>query len=131
MVLPSSTTLIFFQIFMNFGWAMVGQSSGNFCYQKFFLSIKIFKVRFLSIIQEFFTEIFSGAAVFFLLVFFMMVLWSSFDIRGASLARMHFFFVGTWRLNILKRVLLHIPKLSTLEAAVTVSYLNLTLSKFL
>ena len=55
----------FFQIFMNFGWIMVGQSSGNFCYQKFLLSIKIFKVRFLSIIQEFFTEIFLGAVVFF------------------------------------------------------------------
>ena len=85
-----------------------------------------------------------GALGFFLLVpvrcfrniflnldLFMMALWSSFDMKGASLARMYFFFIGTWRLNILKIVLLYKPKLSTLEVAVTISYLNLALSKFL
>ena len=58
----------------------------------------------------------------------MMAVRNSFDIKGISNV---FFFIGTWGLNILKIVLLYIPKLSTLEVAVTVSYLNLVLSKFL
>ena len=43
---------------------------------------------------------------------------------------MYFFFIGTWRLNILKIVLLYIPKSSTLEVAVTISYLNLHYRNF-
>ena len=45
----------------------------------------------------------------------MMALWSSFDMKGASLAQMYFFLIGTWRLNILKILLLYIPKLSMLK----------------
>ena len=64
---------------------------------------------------------------------------------------MYFFFIGTWRLNILKIVVLNIPKLFTLEEALTIPvdtgrklctfnlrrvstgmlYLNLVLSKIL
>ena len=33
---------------------------------------------------------------------------------------MYFFFIGTWRLNILKIVVLNIPKLFTLEEALTI-----------
>ena len=62
---------------------------------------------------------------------FMMALWSCFDIKGDLLAWMYFFFIETRRLNILKTVPLYILKLSMLEVAVTISYLNLALSKFL
>ena len=48
-----------------------------------------------------------------------MALWSSFDMKGASLAGMYFLFIGTWQLNMLKIVLLHTSKLSALEVAVT------------
>ena len=48
--------------------------------------------------------------------------------KGASLARLYFYLMGTWWLNILKIVLLYIRKSSTLEVAVTISYLNLALS---
>ena len=51
--------------------------------------------------------------------------------KVASLARIYLFFIGTWQLNILKIVLLYIPKLSTLKIVATVSDLNLALSKFL
>ena len=45
----------FFHFSMNFEWLMVGLSSRNF----------YFKIRFLSIFQKFFKEIFLGAVVFF------------------------------------------------------------------
>ena len=43
---------------------------------------------------------------------FKMAFQSSFDMKGASLARMYFFFIGTWLLNILKTglsAILYIP----------------------
>ena len=62
---------------------------------------------------------------------FMMAVCSSFDMKEASLARMYFFFIGSWRSNILKIVLLDVPKLSRLVVGVTISCVNLALSKFL
>ena len=67
--------------------------------------------------------------IFLNLDLFFIALWSSFDMKKASLARMYFF-IGAWQLIILKIVLLYIPKLSTLELAVTISYLNLHYWKF-
>ena len=62
----------------------------------------------------------------------MMALRSSFVMKGASLAQMYFFFIETRQLNILTIVhlYLYMPKLSTLEVALTISYMNLALSKF-
>ena len=52
--------------------------------------------------------------------------------KGASLARMYFLFIGTWRLkNIENSVFIHTKIEVALEVAVTISYLNLALSKFL
>ena len=48
--------------------------------------------------------------------------------NGASLARMYSLFIRAWQLDILKIVVLDIPKLSTLEVAIL--GLNLVLSKF-
>ena len=52
--------------------------------------------------------------------------------KGALLAQMYFFFIETRQLNILTIVhlYLYMPKLSTLEVALTISYMNLALSKF-
>ena len=41
--------------------------------------------------------------------------------KGASLTLMYFIFIVTWQLNILKIVPSYIPKLSTLEAVVTIT----------
>ena len=62
----------------------------------------------------------------------MMALRSSFVMKGASLAQMYFFFIETRQLNILTKVhlYLYMPKLSTLEVALTISYMNLALPKF-
>ena len=92
--------------------------------------------------QELFKEISLGDVVFcqhrlnvsgfFNLDLFMMALRSSFVMKGASLAQMYFFFIETRQLNILTIVhlYLYMPKLSTLEVALTISYMNLALSKF-
>ena len=50
--------------------------------------------------------------------------------NGASLARMYSLFIRAWQLDILKIVVLDIPKLSTLEVAIAILGLNLVLSKF-
>ena len=105
-----------------------------------FFSVTIFKIRLLSVFQEFFYRDFFGCCRFFLLVSVLcfrnlflnldlLVLWSSWHI-GSLINALVFFFLWTWRLNILKTVFLYIPKSSTLEVAVTISYLNLALSKF-
>ena len=62
----------------------------------------------------------------------MMALRSPFVMKGASLAQMYFFFIETRQLNILTIVhlYLYMSKLSTLEVALTISYMNLALSKF-
>ena len=62
----------------------------------------------------------------------MMALRSSFVMKGASLEQMYFFFIETRQLNILTKVhlYLYMPKLSTLEVALTISYMNLALPKF-
>ena len=50
---------------------------------------------------------------------FMMDLWSSYDMKRASLARIYFF-IGTWGLSILKIMLLYMPKLSTSEVTIKI-----------
>ena len=100
--------------------------------------VKIFNIRYLSVFQEFFTEVSLSAPGFFVTIgsifqkyifrnidLFMMALGGSFVMKRVSLARMYLFFTGTWRLNILRIMLFYIPKLSLLEVAVIISDLNL------
>ena len=134
-----SSTRLFFSAFDKF-WVNNGRTVLQQLHLSVtFFSVKIFKIRFLSVFQEFFfgcvvfllVSVLCFKNIFFNLDLIMMALGSSFDMKGASLALMYFFFIRTWRLNILKIVLLYIPKLSTLDVAVNISYLNLALSKFL
>ena len=96
-VLPSSTRLIF-HLLLN-----LGVNNGVIVLEKLLLSISFLVPRFLSVFREFFTEISLDAVVFLLVSFrgfrniylnfdlFMMALSSSFDMKGASLVRLHFY----------------------------------------
>ena len=84
----------------------------------YFRTVKIVEVLFLCSFLEFFTIIYLNFIVVFLsLDLSMIALWSSFVIKGASLARTYFLFIGTCLSKIQNTVSMKFSKFACVKIA--------------